>query len=62
FVISNTVVTFHQFARYFNDRLGINNALYLDGNVSNIFSPALIRFGVGRPVGPMFAVVEPAGE
>ena len=62
FVISNTVVTFHQFARYFKDRLGINNALYLDGNVSNIFAPAIIRFGVGRPVGPMFAVVEPAGE
>ena len=60
FVISNTVVTFHQFARYFKDHLGINNALYLDGNVSVIFAPALARFGIGRPIGPMIAVVEPA--
>ena len=60
FVISNTVVTFHQFARYFKDYLGIKNALYFDGNVSLIFAPTLDRFGIGRPVGPMIAVVEPA--
>ncbi len=60
FVISNTVVTFHQFARYFKNHLSINNALYLDGNISVIFAPALVRFGIGRPVGPMIAVVEPA--
>ena len=60
FVISDTVVTFHQFARYFKNHLGIKNALYFDGNVSLIFAPTLDRLGIGRPVGPMIAVVEPA--
>jgi uncharacterized protein YigE (DUF2233 family) len=61
FAISDTPVTFHEFARLFRDRLKTPNALYLDGSVSKLYAPSLGRFDGGRPMGPILAVVAPAG-
>ena len=41
FVISNKPVTFHHFARFFRDHLGLSSALYFDGNVSRLYAPEL---------------------
>ena len=56
FVISQTKVNFHSFARLFRDKLNINNALYLDGSVSKIYSQQLNRHDTGLDMGPMVAV------
>lgn len=61
FVISDGPVNFHRFARYFRDRLGLDNALYLDGNISRLFAPSLGRDDLGRNMGPIVGVVVPAG-
>lgn len=58
FVISDAPVTFHRFARFFRDRLGLPDALYLDGNVSRLYAPALGRDDPGVRLGPIIAVVE----
>ena len=58
--ISETPVTFHEFGRLFRDALGVEQALYLDGNVSRLHAPGLGRSDFGRPMGPILAVVEPA--
>jgi uncharacterized protein YigE (DUF2233 family) len=59
FVISNGVVNFHEFARFFRDRLGLRNALYLDGNVSRLRAPDLGREDAGfKALGPIIGVVE----
>ncbi|WP_273524951.1 phosphodiester glycosidase family protein [Rhodosalinus sediminis] len=57
--ISETPVTFHEFGRLFRDALGVEQALYLDGNVSRLHAPGLGRSDFGRPMGPILAVVEP---
>lgn len=58
FVISDEVVTFHEFARFFRDRLELPNALYLDGNVSRIRAPELGRDDKGfTDLGPIIGVV-----
>jgi uncharacterized protein YigE (DUF2233 family) len=57
--ISETPVTFHEFGRLFRDALGVEQALYLDGNVSRLHAPRLGRSDFGRPMGPILAVVEP---
>jgi uncharacterized protein YigE (DUF2233 family) len=57
FVITDTPVTFHEFARLFRDHLGIHQALYLDGNVSRLHAPALGRSDWGRPMGPIVGLV-----
>jgi uncharacterized protein YigE (DUF2233 family) len=59
FAISQGAVSFHGFARFFRDHLGLNQALYLDGNVSRLFAPALGRDDPGRPMGPIVAVTAP---
>jgi uncharacterized protein YigE (DUF2233 family) len=61
FAISNTRVTFHQFARLFRDGLGLPDALYLDGSISRLYAPAMNRFDRGYPMGPMVGLVIPAG-
>lgn len=61
FVISNSSVTFHKFARVFRDHLGLPNALFLDGSISRIHAPALNRSDSGFSLGPMFGVVEQDG-
>lgn len=41
FIISESPVTFYEFAELFRDRLQCANALYLDGAISQIFIPSL---------------------
>jgi len=44
FAISEAVVNFHDFARFFRDRLGCDDALFLDGgSAPGIYSPELGR-------------------
>ena len=54
--ISNDPVNFHDFARLFRDGLGVRNALFLDGNISRLYAPAIGRADLGFPLGPMLAV------
>ena len=57
FAISDTSVTFNEFATYFRDALNCPNALYLDGTVSRLYAPALGRDEPGLPMGPIVGVV-----
>ncbi|MCC7321334.1 MAG: phosphodiester glycosidase family protein [Rubellimicrobium sp.] len=59
--ISDEAVTFHEFARLFQIGLGLPQALYLDGRVSRLHAPALGRSDGGPRMGPILAVVDPAG-
>ena len=59
FVISNVPVNFYDFARLFRDRLGVKNALYLDGKISRLLAPDLERMDAGFPMGPMLGLVVP---
>jgi uncharacterized protein YigE (DUF2233 family) len=59
--ISDKPVTFHHFARFFRDRAGTPDALYLDGSISQLYAPGLGRRDAGRPMGPILGVAEPAG-
>jgi len=61
FVISNAPVTFHRFARYFREALGVSNALYLDGSISRLYAPEVGRDDWGLPLGPILGLVVPAG-
>ena len=60
FLISNQAVNFHHFASTCLDRVEIDNALYLDGNISRLYSPKLNRIDFGFDIGPIVAVVAPA--
>jgi uncharacterized protein YigE (DUF2233 family) len=61
FAISDTEVSFSEFARLFRDRLKCDNALFLDGgSVPSLYAPALRRNGNLLPLGPMIAVYERA--
>jgi uncharacterized protein YigE (DUF2233 family) len=61
FVITKGGVSFYEFARFFRDRLGCTNALFLDGGEApGLYAPALGRNdapGHGG-YGPIIAVVE----
>lgn len=59
FVISDDRVNFDTFGRYFRDRLGVDQALYLDGSISRLYAPAIGRNDFGWPLGPIIAVVRP---
>lgn len=59
FAISDEPVNFHHFGRLFRDRLGIENALYLDGRVSKLYDHAQGRNDRGTPMGPIIGTVEP---
>jgi uncharacterized protein YigE (DUF2233 family) len=39
FVVSRAPVNFHSFARLFRDEIGCSNALFLDGTISQAFTP-----------------------
>ncbi|WP_425098781.1 phosphodiester glycosidase family protein [Tropicibacter sp. S64] len=56
FAISETAVSFYEFARLFRDGLKLPNALFLDGNVSRLYAPSLNRADLGRAMGPIVAV------
>lgn len=58
FVISDVPVTFHDFASLFRDRLNTPNALFLDGQVSRLYAPAMGRDEAGLDMGPIVGVVE----
>ncbi len=58
FVISDYRVTFHQFARFFRDYLGLPDALFFDGNVSRLYAPELGRADLGERLGPIVGVVD----
>lgn len=57
-VISNQPVTFYEFARFFRDDLHCQDALYLDGVVSGLFSSDLKRNDKTVKLGPILAVIE----
>ncbi len=57
FALSDTAVTFHEFASYFRDALKTPNALYLDGTISRAFAPDIGRNDPGLPMGPIVGVV-----
>jgi uncharacterized protein YigE (DUF2233 family) len=61
FAISETAVTFHEFASLFREALGLPDALFLDGNVSRLHAPALGRSDSGRRMGPIVGVTEQLG-
>ena len=58
FVISDSAVTFHEFASLFRDQLATPNALFLDGQVSRIYAPHINRNELGADLGPIVGVVE----
>lgn len=58
FVISERPVTFHEFASFFLDELHCQDALYLDGSVSSLWSPKLGRSDHWHELGPLFGVTE----
>lgn len=55
FAISNKPVNFYNFAQLFK-QLGCKNALYLDGNISKMYLPALQRHETGGNFGAMIGV------
>lgn len=57
FVISSGVVSFGRFARFFRDELQCNDALFLDGSVSSLWSPELERRDETSDLGPMLVVL-----
>ncbi|MEQ6249800.1 phosphodiester glycosidase family protein [Sulfitobacter sp. HNIBRBA3233] len=61
FAISNAPVTFHEFGRLFRDHLGLDQALYFDGNISRVRAPGLMRNDIGfGALGPIVGVIEAA--
>lgn len=58
FAISDSAVTFYEFATLFRDVIQVPNALFLDGQVSRIYVPSINRYEIGTDLGPMIGVVE----
>lgn len=58
FAISDSAVTFYEFATLFRDEIGVPNALFLDGQVSRIYAPELDRNELGPDLGPIVGVVQ----
>ncbi|GAA5019544.1 phosphodiester glycosidase family protein [Acinetobacter puyangensis] len=58
FVISDERVSFYQFAQFFKTGLGIDQALYLDGTISSLYSPHLKHTTQRAKLGPMLGVVQ----
>ncbi len=60
FVISENVVNFDEFARFFRDQLGSPNALFLDGgSAPGLFAPELDRSDAWSRYGPIIGAVAP---
>jgi uncharacterized protein YigE (DUF2233 family) len=62
FVISESPVTFYEFASFFRDSLHCREALYLDGSISSLYAPSLNREDRGSDMGPMLGVVTPLAQ
>lgn len=59
FVISKKEVNFYEFSELFRDQLKCNNALYLDGKISQYYSPMLAPKPMQRyRLGPIIALIE----
>jgi len=58
FAISNDPVRFHDFATLFRDRLQCQNALFLDGSISSLYSPEIRRHDRDATMGTIIAVVK----
>jgi uncharacterized protein YigE (DUF2233 family) len=56
FAISEDPINFYNFALLFRDRLKCADALYLDGNVSSLYSRKLGRHDEHVPLGPIIGV------
>lgn len=59
FAISEVPVNFHEFALLFRDTLHCRDALYLDGNVSSLYSAQLGRSDRLADLGPIIGVTTP---
>lgn len=59
FAISQTPVSFYNFAAFFRDRLKCSNALYLDGAISEFHVPGM-KHSAPEHFGPMIGVVTKA--
>jgi len=57
FVISQQRVNFYQFAQFFQQHLKIENALYLDGSISSLYSAQTKRHDKRFNLGPIVAEV-----
>ena len=57
FVISESPVTFFEFASFFRDSLHCREALYLDGSISSLYAPDLNREDQESEMGPILGVV-----
>lgn len=58
FVISRNALSFYQFAQFFQQRLKVQNALYLDGSISSAYIPQLKRSDSLFNLGPMLAYID----
>lgn len=58
FVISEDPVNFYEFATLFRDKLHCPDALFLDGDISSLYTPALKRNDFHRDLGPIIGVTE----
>ena len=56
FAISDSPVTFYEFAGFFRDVLHCREALYLDGTISSLYAPSLHREDSGSEMGPILGV------
>lgn len=56
FVISESPVTFYEFASFFRNALHCQEALYLDGTISSLYAPSLNREDRGSDMGPILGV------
>ena len=56
FVISEAPVSFGKLARFYRDVLKVENALFLDGSVSQLWDPARGRMDQIVPLGPLIVV------
>ncbi|WP_234028953.1 phosphodiester glycosidase family protein [Aurantiacibacter spongiae] len=56
FLLSEAPVSFGKMARLYRDVLRVDNALFLDGSVSQMWDPAKGRMDSGPQIGPMLVV------
>ncbi|MGB3166170.1 MAG: phosphodiester glycosidase family protein [Alteraurantiacibacter sp.] len=56
FVITEAPVSFGRLARYYRDVLNVDNALFLDGSVSQLWDPPRDRLDTGPDIGPIVVV------
>lgn len=56
FVMSEAPISFGKLARYYRDALNVDNALFLDGSVSQIWDVPNERLDTGPDIGPLIVV------